>query len=67
MKWVQFINSYQKSAPGRPMTVCLAALLSHVLPRHTNILTDKGFNLFDESAARAVLLSPLEEDYTSYS
>ena len=28
-------------------TVCLAVLFFHVLPRHTNIMADKGFNGFD--------------------
>ena len=32
--------------------VCLAALCFYVLPRHTNIIADKGFNIFDECAAR---------------
>ena len=35
-----------------------------VLPRHTNIITDKGFNLFNECAARCVNLSPQEEGDT---
>ena len=30
----------------------------YVLPTHTNIMTDKGFNLFDECAARCVHLFP---------
>ena len=28
--------------------VCLSVLFLYVLPRHTNIITDKGFHLFDE-------------------
>ena len=35
----------------------------YVLPRHTNIMTDKGFNLF----ARCVHLFPQEEECTSSS
>ena len=35
----------------------LAVLFFYVLLRHTNIMTDKGFNLFDECAARCVHLS----------
>ena len=37
--------------------VCLAVLFFDVLPSHTNIMTDKGFNLFDECAARCLHLS----------
>ena len=36
-----------------------------VLPRHTNIMTDKGINRFDECAARCAHLRPQEE--TSFS
>ena len=32
-----------------------------------NIMTDKGFNLFDECAARCVHLFPQEEECTSSS
>ena len=32
--------------------VCLAVLFLCVLPMHTNIVIDKGFNLFDECSAR---------------
>ena len=46
--------------------VSLPVFLFCVLPMHTNIVTDKGFNLFDECAARCVhLLYPLEEECTS--
>ena len=47
--------------------ICLAALLFYVLPRHTNIMTDKVFKLFDECAARCVHLFPQEEECTSSS
>ena len=30
----------------------------YVLPRHTNIMTDKGFHPFDECAAKCVHLLP---------
>ena len=36
----------------------------YVLPTHTNIMTDKGFNLFDECAARCVHLFPQKEECT---
>ena len=42
--------------------VCLALLLFYVIPRHTNIMIDKVFNLFDESASTCVHLSPQEKD-----
>ena len=45
--------------------VCLAALFFSVLPRHANIMIDKGFNLFDECIAGSVHLSPQEEQCTS--
>ena len=32
----------------------------YVLPRNNNIMTDKGFNLFDECAARCAHLFPQE-------
>ena len=38
-----------------------------VLPRHTHIITEKGFNLFDECAARYVHLLLQEEEYISSS
>ena len=54
MNWAQFIKNYQKSTLGGPISgaICLAVLFFYVLPRHTNLMTDKGFNLFDECAAR---------------
>ena len=45
----------------------LQYLVFYVLPRHTNIMTDKGFNLFDECAARCIHLLPPEEECTSSS
>ena len=54
MNWAQFIKNYQKSTLGGSTggAICLAILFFYVLPRHTNLMTDKGFNLFDECAAR---------------
>ena len=37
--------------------VCLALLFSYVLPTHTNIMTDKGFNVLDECVDRHLHLS----------
>ena len=45
--------------------ICLVVLFFYVLPRHTNIMADKIFNLFDECAARCVHLLPQEEECTS--
>ena len=42
--------------------VCLAVLFFYVLTRHTNTLTDKGFNVFDGCASRCVNQSPQEEE-----
>ena len=69
MKWAQFINNYQKSRLGGPMAKqSLSCILAfYVLPGHTNIITDKGFNHFDECAARCVHLFPQEEECTSCS
>ena len=66
MKWAQFIDNYQKPTLRGPMKKQFV-LLFYVLPRHTNTLSDKGFNLFDECAPRYVHLLPQEEDYTSSS
>ena len=41
--------------------VCLAVLFFCVLPRHTNIMTDKGFTLFDECAAICVHSSHIKK------
>ena len=46
---------------------CLAFLFFCVLSRHTNIMTGKGFNLFDECAAKCVHLVPEEEECSSSS
>ena len=74
MKWAQFINNYLKSTLRGPITKqfvlqsCFFCLfLCFVLPRHTNIMAEKGFNLFDECTARCVNLFPQEEDCTSSS
>ena len=61
MKWAQCINNYQKSPLGGSI------IKQFVLARHTNIITDKGFNLFDECATRFVHLFPQEEQCTSSS
>ena len=47
--------------------ICLIVLFFYGLPRHTNIMKDKGFNFFDQCDARCVHLIPLEEEYTSSS
>ena len=64
MKWTQFINSNQKSTLGGPMMkqFALQSCFFFVLPRHTNIVTDKGSNFFDECAARYLHLFPQEEE-----
>ena len=38
--------------------ICHAILFFNVLPRHANIMTDKGFNIFHECAARCEPLLP---------
>ena len=51
MKWTQFINDYQKSTLREPMAKQLVLQsYFYVLPRLTNIMIDKGFNLFNECA-----------------
>ena len=68
MKWGQFISNYQKSILGGPMTKqSVLQPCFFVLPRHTNIMIDKGFNLFNECAAKCVHLFPQEEECTSSS
>ena len=56
MKWAQFINNYQKSTLGGPIKKQFALqsrfFFFYVLPRHTNIMTVKVFNHFDECASR---------------
>ena len=47
MKWVQFINNYQKSTLGGPRKkqfVLQSCFFFYVLPRHTNIMIDKVLN-----------------------
>ena len=63
MKWAQFINNYQKSTLGGPRKkqFVLQSCFFFVLPRHTNTMIDKVFNLFDECASKCVNLSPQEE------
>ena len=65
MKWAQRIKNYQKYTLGGPMMKqCLAVLFFYVLPRHTNIMTDKGSNPFDECTAKCVHLFSQEEEGT---
>ena len=40
---------------------CIAVLLLDVLPSQKNLMTDKGFNLLDECAARCEHLYPQKE------
>ena len=42
---------------GNDKPVVLQSCFLDLLPRHTSIMTDKGFSLFDECAARCVHLS----------
>ena len=69
MKWVQFINNYQESTLGGPMMkqFVLQSCLFYALLRHTNIVTDKGFNLLDKCAGRCVHLFSQEEEWSSSS
>ena len=39
----------------------------YVLPRHANIITDKGFDRFYECASKCVYLFPEEEECTFFS
>ena len=63
MKWAQFINNHQKSVLGGPgkKQFVLQPCFFYVLLRHTNVMIDKVFNLFDECAPRCINLSPQEE------
>ena len=66
IKWVQFINKYQKSTLGGQMKKqFVLQSCFYILPRHTNVMTNKGFSLFDEWSFRCVHLSPQEEEWTS--
>ena len=64
MKWDEFVNNYQTSTLGGPRKkqFALQSFFFYVLPRHTNIMTDTGFNIFDECASRCVYMSPQEEE-----
>ena len=55
----QLSKVYTRRTSGE--AVCLVVLFFYILPRHTNIMTGKGLNLFDECAARCVHLSQEEE------
>ena len=63
------MSNYQKSTLGGSMRkqFLLQSSFFDVLPRYANIMTDKGFKLFDDCAARCVHLSPEEEECTSSS
>ena len=64
MKWVQqWVNTRRTIDEA----VVVQSCLFYVLPRHTNIVTDKGFNLFDICAGNCVHMSPQEEECTSFS
>ena len=66
MKWTQFISNYQKSTLGGPRKKqFVLQSCFYVLPRHTNLIWDKGFILFDECASRCVNLSPPDQECTS--
>ena len=68
MKWAQFINNYQKFNTRKTSEEAVRlAVFFYVLPRHINIMTGKGFNVFDKSACRCVHLSHQEEECTSSS
>ena len=45
----------------------MSGSLFYVLPTPNNIITDKGFNLFDDCAARCAYIFPHEEGCTSSS
>ena len=63
MKWAQFINKYQKPILGAPiMKQFVLWSCFYVLSRHTNRMTDKGFNLFDECTTSCGHLFPQEEE-----
>ena len=64
----QFINDYQKSTLRGPIVKQFScSLVFCVLPRHTNKLPDKGFNIFDECGARCKHLFLQEEECSSSS
>ena len=70
MKWAQFINNFIKKVYTRRTNdeaVVLQSCFLDVLPRHTNIMPEKGFNLFDKCATRCVNLSLQEEECSSSS
>ena len=69
MKWDKFIKSYQTFTLGGTIMkqFVLQSCFCYVLLRHTNIMTDKGFNLFDKYAAICGHLFPKEEECTSSS
>ena len=39
-------------------TIILHSCFLHILPRYSNLIAEKGLNLFDECAARCIYLSP---------
>ena len=64
--WWNGSNSKVYTRRTNDEAIGLPVLFFPVLPRHTSIMTDKGFNLFYECAARCVHLFPQEEECTSY-
>ena len=67
IKWIQFISNYQKYTLRKPMKKQVALPVFYVLPRHNNIMTDKGFIIFDDCGSRSVYLFPHEEKCTTSS
>ena len=67
IKWIQFISNYQKYTLRKPMKKQVASPVFYVLPRHNNIMTDKGFIIFDDCGSRSVYLFPHEEKCTTSS
>ena len=67
IKWIQFISNYQKYTLRKPMKKQVALPGFYVLPRHNNIMTDKGFIIFDDCGSRSVYLFPHEEKCTTSS
>ena len=69
MKWDKFIKSYQTFTLGGTIMkqFVLQSCFCYVLLRHTNIMTDKGFYIFDEFTTRCVHLFSQEKECSSSS
>ena len=66
MKWAQIFNNYQTlHQEDQWLNILSSSVVFYVLSRHSSLITDKGFNLFDECAARCVHLFPQEKECTS--